>query len=644
MANAIQDTYGRRAEIIYPPIRLADYRVTAGGGFYYLAVSRLVSHKRIDLVVAACEELGRPLVVVGDGPEMANLAKLGSANTEFRGKVSDDELRELYRNSRAVLFPSYEDYGLVPLEAQASGKPVLAFGAGGVLETVIDGVTGVFFPEQSVPALRDAILKFENSSFDPDTIRQSVEGFDVGGFKSHLQDFVARAWRESKSVKSKRNRSIARRERNQDGKPQQKTRGLRLLFLNHNVVRFGGTFYRALDIARFLVRCGHSVTLMSISPTARLRSSTEMVDGVEIIHTPDLFWGIGRSGWDLWDVFVRIRLAATRRWDLIHAWDSRPVVILPALVARFFSRREGAKLVIDWSDWWGRGGTQMERGGGWTRYLYNAIETIFEEQFRRFADGTTVISSPLRDRATALGVDREKILLLSQGCDAHSAQPDISRESARDALGVSPDELLFITIGVLNMSDAKLLFESMEIVLHRMPSIHFRLVGRNRAPVPAHLAALGVQEVGYVSSEILDLYMAAADALLVPLADNVSSRARWPSRVNMALSRGLPVVITRVGDLPALLEREDAAFIAQPNPAGFAERIIEAAAQPEDLRRVSAAGKRVAAERLPWSEIIARLENFYIRVLGDFHDEGDSIYPLEVPVVHAHGDAWQSER
>jgi glycosyltransferase involved in cell wall biosynthesis len=184
----------------------------------------------------------------------------------------------------------------------------------------------------------------------------------------------------------------------------------------------------------------------------------------------------------------------------------------------------------------------------------------------------------------------------------------------------------------------------MEIVLHRMPSIHFRLVGRNRAPVPAHLAALGVQEVGYVSSEILDLYMAAADALLVPLADNVSSRARWPSRVNMALSRGLPVVITRVGDLPALLEREDAAFIAQPNPAGFAERIIEAAAQPEDLRRVSAAGKRVAAERLPWSEIIARLENFYIRVLGDFHDEGDSIYPLEVPVVHAHGDAWQSER
>jgi glycosyltransferase involved in cell wall biosynthesis len=356
------------------------------------------------------------------------------------------------------------------------------------------------------------------------------------------------------------------------------------------------------------------VTLLSISPHSRWRQEREVVDGVEIIHTPDLFWGIGRSGWDPWDVLSRIRFVAGRKWDLIQAWDTRPVVILPALAARYFSRKRNAKLIIDWSDWWGRGGTQMERGGGWTRYFYNAIETFFEERFRRFADGTTVISSSLRDRAISLGVRHEEILLLPQGCEPlQDAGP---RELARTDLGIGQDEKLFITVGVLNVSDAKLLFDVIRRVLREMADARFALIGRARLKLPADLAGPRVTETGFVSTSVLTNYLAAADAFVVPLSKNLSSRARWPSRVNMALSRGVPVVVSRVGDLPRFLEHEDAAFVADPTADDLARKIMDVVRDPAAAELVRTAAMRVATLQLSWQGVIDQLEDFYFDVLS----------------------------
>jgi exopolysaccharide biosynthesis WecB/TagA/CpsF family protein len=406
---------------------------------------------------------------------------------------------------------------------------------------------------------------------------------------------------------------IARRPPRPIGAQPDKRR-LRILFLNHNVVRGGGTFFRAFDAARYLARRGHSVTLLSISPESRWGMEREDAEGVEIIHTPDLFWGIGRSGWDPWDVLWRIRFVAGRKWDLIQAWDSRPVVILPALAARLFSRKRNAKLIIDWSDWWGRGGTQMERGGGWTRYLYNAIETFFEERFRRFADGTTVISTSLRDRAVSLGVPREKVLLLPQGCEPpRDAGP---REPARRELGIGENEKLFITVGVLNVSDAKLLFDVIRRVLRELPDSRFALIGRTRLKLPADLLVPRVTETGFVSTSVLTSYVAAADAFVVPLSENLSSRARWPSRVNTALSRGVPIVVSRVGDLPRFLEHENAAFVADPTAEDLARKIMDVVRDPAAAMRVQTAAKRVATLQLSWHGVIDQLEDFY-NVLED---------------------------
>lgn len=190
MARAIAECYNRTPEVIYAPVRLSEYRMGTGEGDYYLSVSRLISHKRVDLAVQACRQLGRKLIVVGDGPESPRLRELAGDTVTFAGLVDKATLVDLYAGCRALLFSSEEDYGLTPIEAQASGRPVIAYGAGGALETVIDGQSGIFFGEQTTDSLVDAIVRFERASFDPIRVRDSVARFDVEPFIRHMRAFV----------------------------------------------------------------------------------------------------------------------------------------------------------------------------------------------------------------------------------------------------------------------------------------------------------------------------------------------------------------------------------------------------------------------------------------------------------------------
>lgn len=190
MAREISECYNRDSEVIYAPVRLSDYQMGSGAGDYYLSVSRLISHKRVDLAVQACRQLGRRLVVVGDGPELARLKALAGDQVVFAGLVDKPSLLSLYAGCRALLFSSEEDYGLTPIEAQAAGRPVVAYGAGGALETVVDGQSGIFFGAQTIESLVDAIVRFERQSFDPVRVRDSVARFDVEPFIRHLRKFV----------------------------------------------------------------------------------------------------------------------------------------------------------------------------------------------------------------------------------------------------------------------------------------------------------------------------------------------------------------------------------------------------------------------------------------------------------------------
>ncbi|NLG34880.1 MAG: glycosyltransferase family 4 protein [Lentisphaerae bacterium] len=188
----IREYYGREAAVVYPPVATQFYTPDGRGGHdgYDLVVSALVPYKRVDLAVAAYTQTGFPLKVAGVGTEMEALRKKAGPNVEFVGRVPDEAVRELYRRCRFLVFPGEEDFGIVPLEAQACGKPVLAFGRGGLLETVKEGQTGVFFAEQTPESVADAAARAAGLAWDAAAIRAHAEAFGeerfLGGLRSEI--------------------------------------------------------------------------------------------------------------------------------------------------------------------------------------------------------------------------------------------------------------------------------------------------------------------------------------------------------------------------------------------------------------------------------------------------------------------------
>jgi glycosyltransferase involved in cell wall biosynthesis len=192
MVNQIRQIYGIEADLAYPPVAIDQFFIAESFGDYYLYAGRLISHKRADLAIQACIRLKRRLIVAGDGLERAALEKLGGEAVEFVGRVSDERLKQLYSHCRALLFPNNEDFGMVPVEVQASGRPVIAYRAGGALETILENQTGVFFNDQNVQSLCDAIIKFEKMEFDPELIRANALRFDQAVFADKIHSCVER--------------------------------------------------------------------------------------------------------------------------------------------------------------------------------------------------------------------------------------------------------------------------------------------------------------------------------------------------------------------------------------------------------------------------------------------------------------------
>ena len=153
------------------------------------------------MAVEAFNKLGLPLVIIGDGPERKRLEGMANENIKFLGRESDEVIKKHYAECRAFIFPGEEDFGITPLEAQASGRPVIAFKKGGALETVIEGKTGVFFNNQTSNDLVDAVKKFENIKFDKNVIREHAKGFDEEVFKRKINDFVIEKYKEFKDIK-----------------------------------------------------------------------------------------------------------------------------------------------------------------------------------------------------------------------------------------------------------------------------------------------------------------------------------------------------------------------------------------------------------------------------------------------------------
>jgi glycosyltransferase involved in cell wall biosynthesis len=191
----IKKIYDRDSIVIYPPVETEKFAGLIGkAGDYYFTFGRLVAHKRTDLLVQVFNELGWPLKIAGEGLELINLKKMAKGNIEFLGRVSAMELKNYLANCRAVLFVAEEDFGIVPVEAMAAGKAVIAFEAGGVLESVIPGVTGEFFSPQTAEGLKKVLTGFDPKKYDARTIKSVAAKFNKNTFQTKIKQLTQILW------------------------------------------------------------------------------------------------------------------------------------------------------------------------------------------------------------------------------------------------------------------------------------------------------------------------------------------------------------------------------------------------------------------------------------------------------------------
>jgi glycosyltransferase involved in cell wall biosynthesis len=191
VAKRVKKFYRRDSKVINPPVDLDRFSISGAPGEYYLCAGQITPNKRIDLAVEAFTRLGLPLVVIGEGADRS-LRKSAGQNVTFLGAVDDEQMVRHFSSCKALVFPGIEDFGIVPLEVMASGRPVIAYAEGGALETVLPGKTGILFDEQSVQAVIQAVMKMESEMhlYEPQRLREFASGFDRNHFKDRMRAYI----------------------------------------------------------------------------------------------------------------------------------------------------------------------------------------------------------------------------------------------------------------------------------------------------------------------------------------------------------------------------------------------------------------------------------------------------------------------
>jgi glycosyltransferase involved in cell wall biosynthesis len=380
---------------------------------------------------------------------------------------------------------------------------------------------------------------------------------------------------------------------------------LRILYIVFN--RTGeGTFWRAFHLGRVLSAMGHSVELLCNSPHSRLRTTAFVREGVRIIETPDLFPRLYLSGWDPWNVFKRLAYTNSKSYDLVHAFESRPGVLFPALL----QERRGAAMFMDWADWFGKGGSVEERSNLFIRSVLRPVETYFENHFRRVPLGTTVINQTLYDRVINMGIPPTRVMLLPNGCDTRL--PVIEKVEARERLGMDKDHLIVGYVGRAFEKDARLMAESFNQLANQLRSARLLLIGNFNRPILDWIDDPNtILASGRVSVEKLHTYISACDVCWLPLVDSNANRGRQPMKLNDYLTAGRPIVSTPVGDIGTLMVDQGIGCVSAQNPGSFATTTLQLLENPERARELGRAARDFAENELDWEFISRELLKHY---------------------------------
>ncbi len=381
---------------------------------------------------------------------------------------------------------------------------------------------------------------------------------------------------------------------------------MRILLLSYNVAfTGGGAFFHALQLGRQLVVRGHQVTLLATSARARWSLARRAIDGLEIYETPALLPQRWRYGYDFYEAWRRWLWVRARRFDIAHAFECRPTVIYPALMAQ----QQGAKLVIEWLDWFGRGGS-VELRPEPSRTLLRPLETYYEENFRHRADGTIVINKTLEARALKLGVSAKTLLRVPHGADLQSLHP-VNRLEARRALSLPLEAPLLGYVGSLFQPDADLLMEALRLVQARRPGTQLIMLGNPKARLPG---LAGLHLPGFVTYTQLNQYLGACDILCLPFSEIPANRGRFPSKIVDYFAAGRATVAATSGEVHEMIEEGQVGVVTKPTPADFAAG-IEALLSDPRRPTMEMAARRLAETRYSWPVIAGQIETLYQRLL-----------------------------
>ena len=338
-------------------------------------------------------------------------------------------------------------------------------------------------------------------------------------------------------------------------------------------------------------------------------------DGVHFVDT-DLLPGRMRSGWDLWDTWNRVKYLRGRKFDLIHAFETRPATIHPV---RSLLRKHPAPLVIDWVDWWGRGGLIREQRPLWYRIFSGvSVETFYEEHFRTLADGTTVISRGLGARAETLGVSPDTIYWVPSGSDVSNVRVE-APVIHRSRFGLSADAFVLGFSAMDVILGVEMVLEAVQLASLSCPELILVMSGKDSRRLRNFAARKGIAKriihFGFLSADDYMKLMSCVDVFLLPFIDVVANHGRWPGRIRDYMAVGRPVISNPVGEMKRLATEEQIGLLADEKAADIAAKILYLRSNPELRARLGINARDAAEQRFSLEIMAARLETCYYETL-----------------------------
>ena len=360
------------------------------------------------------------------------------------------------------------------------------------------------------------------------------------------------------------------------------------------------------------------MTEICIADNRRLAVKRYEWDGVHVIETPDLLWGRGRSGWDLWDLLNRIGVLYRDRtvYDLVHCFETRPATVYPAIFYRRLHR--AVPVITDWIDWWGRGGIIDQFSPNWYRWCFGRFETYYEEAFRARFDGLTVISSALCERAQDLGVPPAQIRKITGGTfpDLFQAR---SKMDACTHVGLPASRPILGFSSLDSFLDIEFILQVLAKVRKIYPDILLLITGKSGDWIRAIARQQRVEDVihltGFLELEELPWHLACADVFLLPYPKTNYNRGRWPNKLGDYISLGRPLVSNPTGEVRQVVEEHAIGLLAEWDVDQFAANVIRLLEDRELASQMGQRARALAETVYDWRVLVGHVEKFYLEII-----------------------------